>query len=85
MDNFHAQLKILASLFACSPSRSKARRTAAKDSEIWKMSRVTPVLVFRRNLLLIEELTELLSLGIGLERDCSDCVPAFYGSESFRS
>jgi len=43
------------------------------------------VLVFRRNLLLIEELTELLSLGIGLERDCSDCVPAFYGSESFRS
>jgi len=37
VNNAHAQLKILASLFACSPSRSKARRTAAKDSERGKM------------------------------------------------
>src|SRR5271169_2606997 len=37
----HAQLKILASLFACSASRSKARRTAANDSERGKISRVT--------------------------------------------
>src|SRR6267142_2495352 len=38
LDNVHAQLKIIASLFACSPSRSKARRTAAKDSDRGKMS-----------------------------------------------
>src|SRR5215472_17547465 len=37
----HAQLKILASLIACSPSQSTARRTAAKDSARGKMSCVT--------------------------------------------
>src|SRR5262247_1156681 len=37
----HAQLKILASLLVCSPSRSKARRTAANDSERGKISRLT--------------------------------------------